>query len=274
MGVHFGLIGRSLQHSFSQQYFTDFFKENGLDHRYSLFEMKDVSGLKDLIRTENLSGLNVTIPFKEDVIPLLDEIDLVAAKIGAVNCIKVHDDGSLKGFNTDHIGFRKSLALRLRSATQKRDGNEAQASSSPGKGEWPKAEGVSPSRASGPVKALILGSGGASKAIKFVLNDLGIEFQTVSRNSLTLNYQLLTEELISEHQLIINCTPLGTFPKVEEAPPLPYSALTSDHILHDLVYNPSETQFMKNGLAEGATVCNGLEMLRVQAEESWRIWVD
>lgn len=295
MGLHFGLIGRSLQHSFSQQYFTEFFKEHGLDHRYSLFEVEDVSGLKDIIKSENLSGLNVTIPFKEDVIPLLDEVDPIAADIGAINCIKVKDDGSLKGFNTDHIGFRKSLALRLRSATEvgteRSRSAEAQAteadtersrsagavgSSPPGKGEWPKAEGVKnaagPSRASGLIKALILGSGGASKAIKHSLNQLDVPFQTVSRDSPTLNYQLLTPHLITEHRLIINCTPLGTFPKVDEAPPIPYSALTSEHILYDLVYNPAETLFMKRGLEKGATVCNGLEMLRIQAEESWRIW--
>lgn len=241
MGMHFGLIGRSLQHSFSQQYFTDFFKENGLDHRYSLFEMEDVSSLKDLIHSEKLSGLNVTIPFKKDVIPLMDGVDPVAKEIGAINCIKVNDDGSLKGYNTDHIGFKKSLVPLL--------GNNQP-------------------------KALILGSGGASKAIKYVLDQLGTEHQTVSRNSRTLNYQLLTEQLLSAHQLIINCTPLCTYPNVDEAPPIPYSGLTSEHILYDLVYNPSETLFMKRGIEKSASVSNGLEMLRIQAEESWRIWID
>ena len=233
----YGLIGRSLKHSFSQQYFTEFFRKEGLPHSYSNFELENVDDLKKLIENERLSGLNVTIPFKEDVIPLLDEIDEAAKEIGAVNVIKV-EDGRLKGFNTDHIGFRLSLEANSDKTIK---------------------------------RTLILGSGGASKAVRYSLYQLGIEHQTVSRTG-SLKYACLNSELISDRHLIINCTPLGTFPKVEEKPDIPYESLGSEHILFDLVYNPAETAFMKEGIKRGATVINGSEMLRIQAEQSWEIW--
>lgn len=252
----FGLIGQSLQHSFSQKYFTDFFKREKLPHSYSNFEMENIEGLRELIKTEQLSGLNVTIPYKEDVIPLLDEIDPAAKDIGAVNVLKVYN-GKLIGYNTDHIGFRKSLtrALRLSKGLDHVQQD--------------------PSRASGSdLKALILGTGGASKAIKYSLKQLGIDFLQASRSdsSSTINYSELTEELVSDHSLIINCTPLGTFPKIDEKPAIPYEGITADHILYDLVYNPAETAFLKEGKARDATILNGAEMLRVQAEESWKTW--
>ena len=236
----FGLIGQSLKHSFSKQYFTDFFERNNLPHSYSNYEMENVDGLRELIHHEQLSGLNVTIPFKEDVIPLLDEIDPTAQAIGAVNVINVEGD-KLVGFNTDVIGFWKSLEPKLGSTRP---------------------------------KALILGTGGASKAIKFALKTNGIDFLQVSRTNSgsTIDYAQLTLELIAEHRLIINCTPLGTFPDVEAKPDLPYAGIGSSHILYDLVYNPAETAFLKEGKAKGATILNGAKMLRIQAEESWRVW--
>lgn len=202
--------------------------------------MENVDGLRELIHHEQLSGLNVTIPFKEDVIPLLDEIDPTAQAIGAVNVINVEGD-KLVGFNTDVIGFWKSLEPKLGSTRP---------------------------------KALILGTGGASKAIKFALKTNGIDFLQVSRTNSgsTIDYAQLTLELIAEHRLIINCTPLGTFPDVEAKPDLPYAGIGSSHILYDLVYNPAETAFLKEGKAKGATILNGAKMLRIQAEESWRVW--
>lgn len=249
--ARFGLIGRSLKHSFSQQYFTDFFQKEGLPHSYSNYELENLNGLRNLIAAEQLTGFNVTIPFKEDVIPLLDEIDEAAKDIGAVNVIKV-DDGKLIGFNTDHIGFGESLALRLRSAS---------------------AVDTERSRSvEMPLNAVILGSGGASKAIKYALDQLGIEHQSVSRKG-SLNYESLNSEMIGQNRLIINCTPLGTFPNVDAKPAIPYDGITADHILYDLVYNPAKTAFLKEGIRRGAFTMNGSEMLRTQAEESWKIWV-
>jgi shikimate dehydrogenase len=258
--ANFGLIGKSLKHSFSQQYFTEFFKKGNLPHSYSNFEMDDLSGLRKLIRDNSISGLNVTIPFKEDVIPFLDETDKVAKAVGAVNVIKV-SNGKLIGYNTDVLGFKP------------------------------------PRPPKGGVKALVLGTGGASKAIIYSLKLNGIQYVQVSRQLTaptrnpqpetrnpqlatrhskpeTRNYQQLTEQLISDYQLIINCTPLGMYPNVDEKPPLPYSGIGSNHILYDLIYNPTETAFLKEGRLRGAITINGAEMLRIQAEESWRVWTD
>ncbi len=243
----FGLIGRSLKHSFSKQYFTDFFSGKNLPHSYSNYELENLDGLRELIHQEQLSGLNVTIPFKEDVIPLLDNIDTSAKEIGAVNVIKVEFE-KLVGYNTDHIGFSRSL-LESRS-------NDGGALS-----------GVQVRLR----RALILGTGGASKAVNYSLGQLGIEQQVVSRLG-SLNYTSLNYEMISDHSLIINCTPLGTYPNVDSKPDIPYDGIGADHILYDLVYNPPETAFLKEGKARGATILNGAEMLRIQAEESWRIW--
>jgi len=241
----FGLIGRSLRHSFSQTYFTQKFDSLQLkSHQYELFELADIAELPALLAAyPQLEGLNVTVPYKELVMPYLDELTPTAARVGAVNVIHRLPDGRLIGHNTDYIGFRESLRRFY-----------------PLRGEES--------------RALVLGKGGAAKAIAVVLRDLDIPHSFVTRNPLasSLSYDDLTPQLLSQHRLIINATPLGTFPNVDECPRLPYSALTSQHYLYDVVYNPAETLFMRNGLAAGARVKNGFEMLRLQAEASWEIW--
>ena len=239
----FGLIGFPLTHSFSRKYFTQKFQEEHIsDAVYELFELPELQKLPELIlQNPELKGLSVTIPHKQNVIPLLDELDETAAKIGAVNTIKI-SGGKLKGYNTDVIGFRESLKNFL------------------------------PQNFTS--KALILGTGGAAQAVKAALNELQIPFQSVSRNadSGDLTYEELTAEIIEKHQLIINTTPLGTYPEIEICPPIPYGFLTPDHFLFDLVYNPEETLFMKNGRGKGAKTKNGYEMLVLQAEAAWQIW--
>lgn len=241
----FGLIGRSLRHSFSQTYFTQKFAVLQLANcRYKLFELADIAELPALLATHpQLEGLNVTVPYKELVMPYLDELTPTAARVGAVNVVQRLSDGRLIGHNTDYVGFRESL------------------------------QHFYPLRGEGG-RALVLGQGGAAKAIAVVLRDLDIPHSFVTRNPLNngLTYDDLTPQLLAQHRLIINATPLGTFPNVNECPRLPYSALTSQHYLYDVVYNPAETLFMHRGLAAGAQVKNGLEMLRLQAEASWEIW--
>ncbi|OGX89869.1 shikimate dehydrogenase family protein [Hymenobacter coccineus] len=241
----FGLIGRSLGHSFSQTYFTQKFLDLGLaDCRYDLFELPTAAELPALLRAhQGLRGLNVTVPYKQDVLPLLDEVVPAAARIGAVNVIDVRPDGRLVGHNTDYIGFRESLRRFF--------------------------------PAGGPnTPALVLGMGGAAKAVEAALHDLGIPYQRVGRRpgAPGLTYADLTPAVLAAHPLIVNTTPVGTFPHVAEAPDLPYGALTPGHFLYDLVYNPRETAFMARGLAAGAQVKNGYEMLCLQAEAAWDIW--
>ena len=241
----FGLIGRTLQHSFSQTYFTQKFYSQGLtdDHRYDLFELADIHELPALLRAHpNLVGLNVTVPYKESVVTYLDELDPSAARVGAVNVIKRLPDGRLRGHNTDVVGFRESL-----------------------RPFFPDAAGS---------RALVLGAGGAAKAVGVALTDLGIAYWSVTRNPLGpgLTYDELTPELLAVHPLIINATPLGTYPHVDECPRLPYEALGPQHYLYDLVYNPSETLFMARGRAAGTQTKNGFEMLQRQAEAAWDIW--
>jgi shikimate dehydrogenase len=241
----FGLIGRSLRHSFSQSYFTRKFASLGLEnHQYELFELADIAELPALLAAHpQLDGLNVTVPYKELVMPYIDELAPSAARVGAVNVIHRRADGRLIGHNTDYIGFRESLA------------------------------GFYPLRGEAG-QALVLGQGGAAKAIAAGLDDLGIPHQFVTRRSLAegLTYDDLTPALLDQCHLIINTTPLGTFPNTEECPRIPYAALTPQHYLYDLVYNPAQTLFMRRGLAAGAQAKNGLEMLRLQAEASWDIW--
>lgn len=240
----FGLIGFPLSHSFSKKYFTEKFeKESMPNHRYELFPIPQADEFPELVQSQpNLKGINVTIPHKETVIPFLDEMDEEAAAIGAVNVIQFNG-GKLKGYNSDVYGFELSLRKFL--------------------GDSPKS-----------IKALVLGTGGASKAIVFVLKKIGIEYQMVSRRAKNdwLTYDTLTANIVSEHQLIINCTPLGTYPNVDFCPDLPYSALSEHHYLYDLVYNPAETLFLKKGKEQGAHTINGLEMLHLQAERAWDIW--
>ncbi|RSK37115.1 shikimate dehydrogenase family protein [Hymenobacter metallilatus] len=242
----FGLLGRSLKHSFSQTYFTQKFHNLGLDdHHYELFELTIIQELPALLTAHpELRGLNVTIPYKEQVWPFLNAVAPSAAKVGAVNVIEFREDGHLIGHNTDYAGFRDSLRSFL------------------------------PNGNLSAIRALVLGSGGASKAVEVALRELGIGYWVVSRNAMGagLTYQELTPRLLQEHQLIINTTPLGTFPEVHECPPIPYEALSGQHYLYDLIYNPRETEFMRRGQAAGASTKNGFEMLCLQAEAAWKIW--
>lgn len=244
----FGLIGYPLGHSFSKKYFTEKFEKEGIEGcEYELYPLEAIDELPDLIKSEKgLTGLNVTIPYKEQVIKFLDEIDPKAKSIGAVNCIKIQGK-KLKGYNTDYIGFKDSLM---------------------------KFVGPNPI----PEKALILGTGGASKAIKAALEDLSIEYQFVSRNPSEgkLSYDLLNTQysILNTAKLIINTTPLGTAPNTEALPDLPYHQLTEHHYLYDLVYNPLITAFMQKGIDAKCWVKNGLEMLHGQAEAAWEIWRD
>ncbi len=240
--VNFGLVGRNISYSFSRGYFKKKFNELDLtNHVYENFDLPEISKFPSIFTSvKNIRGLNVTIPYKEEIIPFMDEIDESAQIIGAVNTIKIEENG-LKGFNTDAYGFQKSLEPYLKMHHK---------------------------------KALILGTGGASKAIAFVLDQLGIEFSFVSRSGRKdgFTYEALNDELIKEHTLIINCSPVGTFPNIEEKPALPYHEIGPQHLLFDLIYNPTETAFLKEGQAKGATTCNGLNMLELQAEKAWEIW--
>lgn len=238
----YGLIGNNIGYSFSKTFFTiKFEQENSLDS-YSNFDIPSVDQLLDIIKQEeNLKGLNVTIPYKESVIPFLDKIDKEAELIGAINTIKIDKKGKLIGYNTDHYGFAKAL-IEFFPIKEK--------------------------------KAIVLGTGGASKAILFVLKMMDFEITQVSRTESedTLTYSDINRTLISQNYLIINCTPLGTFPDIHKYPDIPYEYLTKDHLAFDLTYNPRETQFMKRSKSHGARVSNGLKMLEYQAKESLAIW--
>ncbi|MET0393888.1 MAG: shikimate dehydrogenase [Chitinophagaceae bacterium] len=238
----FGLIGYPLSHSFSENYFTDKFrKESITDCRYRLFPIGHIDGLTALL-TDNpeLCGLNVTIPYKEQVLPFLHDADESVKQIRACNCIVI-ENGQLKGYNTDATGFERSLQEKLQPHHR---------------------------------QALILGTGGAAKAIEFVLQKLGISYTHVSRTPSAgqYSYEALTPDQIAAHPLIINTTPLGMYPATEAAPPIPYESLTPAHYLFDLVYNPEKTLFLQKGEEQGAAIKNGHDMLVIQAEESWRIW--
>jgi shikimate dehydrogenase len=245
----YGLIGKTLSHSFSKRYFTDKFEFEGLSDScvYKNFELKAIEEFKNLLQKEtSLHGLNVTLPYKEQIIPFLDHVDSVALQIGAVNTIKITRtlSGSiyqLTGFNTDVTGFSKTLKPLLQ--------------------EHHKG-------------ALILGTGGASKAVEWVLNELNIPFKKVSRSPEKdmLSYDQLNKETMQEFPVIINTTPVGTFPGIEDAPLIPYEHLSSKNLLYDLIYNPAQTKFLRMAMLNDAIVCNGLEMLKIQAEESWIIW--
>ncbi len=239
---HFGLIGKPLSHSFSQRWFTEKFEREGLtDHRYLPYELERIDELPELLKgKKGLIGLNVTIPYKQTVIPFLDAVDPMAAAVGAVNTIHLVD-GRATGYNTDVHGFRSTLL--------------------------PLLDGKKP-------RALVLGSGGASRAVAFVLRELGIKFRVVSRSRERgdLTWDLLEPIMVSVSPLIINTTPLGMYPSVNSCPDLPYDAIGEKHVLIDLVYNPEETLFLRNGRERGAHTANGMGMLEAQAEASWRIW--
>lgn len=277
--TRFGLIGYPLTHSFSQKYFTEKFAREGIaDCRYDLFEMPVVADqLPDLLKLPGLRGLNVTIPHKQAVLPYLDRLDTSAEKVGAVNVIRIEKDGSRTGFNSDYYGFRQSLEEWGFGAGCRVQGDLLFGISNPesvNSGfEIPNSESSTPHAPRPQIQALILGTGGASKAVVAALTDMGVNHKMVSRtkNADNLTYDEL-HHVIADYQLIVNCSPVGTYPNVDQAPNLPYDQLTSQHWLYDLVYNPAETLFMKKGKEQGANTLNGYRMLVLQAEKSWEIW--
>jgi shikimate dehydrogenase len=238
----YGLLGKTLKHSFSKGYFTEKFSALSInDCVYENFELPDITALPQLLKNNpDILGLNVTIPYKEDVIPFLDEQNEIVSEIKACNCIKINN-GKLTGYNTDVIGFKQSLESCLE----------------PHHG-----------------KALILGTGGAAKAVQYALDLLGISYLNVSRSKRadTITYDEVSRDLLNEYYLIVNTSPTGMYPNMDEAPILPYEHLSDKHLLFDLIYNPEKTLFLQKGAERGAKICNGAEMLILQAEESWRIW--
>ncbi len=240
--VRFGLVGKDISYSFSRGYFTQKFADLGLeDHSYENFDFQAIEEIQDVLdNNSDIKGMNVTIPYKQEVMPFLTELDPEAEKIGAVNTIQFSKNG-LKGFNTDAYGFKNAMAPFLKPHH---------------------------------TKALILGTGGASKAVAYVLGELGISYVFVSRNpgKNKISYDQVTEEVLKEHTILINCTPLGTHPNIEQRPALPYEFITDQHFLFDLIYNPEKTAFLAAGEAKGAQISNGLRMLELQADRSWEIW--
>ena len=246
----YGLIGYPLGHSFSEGYFNNKFRSEGIDARYVNFEIPDIGDLMELVaETPQLAGLNVTIPYKEQVIPYMDDMDPVARRIGAVNVVKVRwlRDGSphFTGYNSDIIGFSQSIAPVLPAG-----------------------------RPDMPLRALVLGTGGASKAVCCALEDMGVFPQLVSRTPRegVITYADITPDIMESHKVIVNTTPLGMYPHTDECPDIPYHLLDSTYLCYDLLYNPEITLFMRKASERGAQVKNGLEMLLLQAFESWRIW--
>lgn len=234
----FGLLGKNISYSFSKKYFEEKFKKLLLiDYRYELFDIPEIEAVNLLLETPNLRGLNVTIPYKQAIIPLLDQLSGEASEIGAVNCISF-EHGKKIGYNTDAFGFEKSLLIHKKEHHR---------------------------------KALILGDGGAAKAVKYILDKHHIEHTTVSRKS-EINFENISEELVKDSLLIIQTTPVGTFPNVKDSVPFPFDAITDRHYVIDLIYNPSETAFLRKSAEKGATTLNGFYMLEQQAEKAWEIW--
>ena len=239
--MKYGIIGYPLSHSFSPAWFKKKFAGMDIDATYEAFPITDISELPELLRKNpDIAGLNVTLPYKELVMPFLREIDEVAASIGAANCLAIKN-GFIKGYNTDAEGFEKSLVPLL----------------------TPKH-----------TKALVLGTGGASRAVVYVLRQLGIPFRSVSGSEApgSLSYPQLTADIISEHKLLINTTPVGMYPDITAKLPVPFDGIGQEHLLYDLIYNPEETTFLAEGRQRGAAIKNGFEMLVLQAEASWSIW--
>lgn len=240
----YGLIGKNISYSFSKDFFNKKFEVEAIKNAsYQNFDIESILDFPKVLKDHpELKGLNVTIPYKELVIPYLDKLDKKAKKIGAVNTIKISKKGKLTGYNTDYYGFKKSLKPFIKPHHK---------------------------------KALILGTGGASKAIAYALKKMKIDYSFVSRNAsehATYTYHELSENDIKNNQILINCTPLGTFPNIEACPNIPYQAISSQHILFDLIYNPIETKFLALGKAKNATTINGLKMLELQANKAWEIW--
>ena len=239
----FGLIGKKLGHSFSAKYFAEKFEREGLrDCDYSLYELPEIECVKEFVLTPDLVGFNVTIPYKQQIIPYLDALDEQAREVGAVNCVKIERDGRRVGYNTDVDGIRLSLDKLL--------GGEKVGS------------------------ALVLGTGGAAQAVQYVLRERGIDYKVVSREKgkADLTYDDLTQEVMATHRLIINASPVGMYPACENCPNIPYAMLSGSHYLFDLVYNPLTTRFMELGAEQGAATLSGIDMLYAQAESAWRIW--
>lgn len=237
----FGLLGRNIDYSFSRKYFSKKFENENIDARYQNFDIESIKILPEILHKNVISGLNVTIPYKVEVIPFLDHLDPHAAKIQAVNTVKFEKDGSLCGYNTDYWGFLEALKPHLE----------------------PHHE-----------KALILGTGGASKAVAYALKLLEIDFTFVSRNPQDgqFSYEMLNRDIIESYNLILNSTPLGTFPEVDRHPAIPFENIGKKHLIFDLIYNPSETKLMQLAAQKGAVTVNGLRMLELQAEKAWSIW--
>ena len=236
----YGLIGKNINYSFSKNFFNNKFENEKINAVYINFDIKKIEEFKTIVTENNISGLNITIPYKESIINQLDYVDPTAKEIGAVNTIKFHNN-MLSGYNTDYLGFYTSIKNIVNSNT----------------------------------KALILGSGGASKAIAYTLKILNIKYLFVSRskkNKNYINYNEISKEIINKHNLIINCTPLGTFPEINQIPQIPISLITNRHIVYDLIYNPSKSLLLKRCEENGAKIINGYQMLENQAMESWKIW--
>ena len=234
----FGLIGKKISYSFSKKYFEQKFQKLLLnDHSYNIIDLENLDNIKNIFETEHLKGLNVTIPYKEKIIPFIDELSDEAKEIGAINCISI-ENGKTKGYNTDAFGFEKTLLLH--------------------KKEHQKT-------------AIILGNGGAAKAVQYVLKKNQIPYITVSRTT-EINYENLSENLVKENLIIIQCTPVGTFPNIEDSVPFPFDGITENHLIIDLIYNPEYTKFIRNCAEKGAKTANGLYMLEQQAEKAWEIW--
>ena len=245
--MNLGLIGKSLSHSFSKSYLEEkFIKENTSNFLYSNFDLDNLDTFPELVLKHQLSGLNVTKPYKESIIPFLNELDITAKEIGAVNCIKItwkNNVPFLKGYNTDYYGFAQSIKPFLEPIHQ---------------------------------KALILGTGGASKAIAYTLKNVGVDFYYVTTGEKKaanyFHYSELNEYVLNAFKLIVNCTPIGMYPKTDVCPEIPFQYITTEHLLYDLIYNPEETLFLQKGKAQSAVTINGLNMLKLQADKAWEIW--
>ena len=234
----FGLIGRNISYSFSKKYFEQKFQKLLLNnYSYDIFDTEDLQNIKEIFEIENIKGLNVTIPYKEKIIPFLDELSDEAMAIGAINCISIKN-GKTKGFNTDAIGFEKTLLLH------KKENQKT---------------------------AIILGNGGAAKAVQYILKKNNIPYITVSRTT-EINYENLSADQVENNLIIIQCTPVGTYPNVEDCLDFPFEGITENHLIIDLIYNPEYTKFIINCAEKGAKTANGLYMLEQQAEKAWEIW--
>jgi len=245
--MNLGLIGKSLSHSFSKSYIEEkFINQDKLNFKYTNYDLDNLDSLHQLITSEHLSGLNITKPYKEKIIPLLDELDATAIKIGAVNCVKItwkNGTHFLIGYNTDYYGFAQSIKPFLEPTHQ---------------------------------KALLLGTGGASKAIAYALQNIGVDIYFVTsgkkKDSNYFEYGELNNFVLNAFKLVVNCTPLGMFPNAEACPLIPYEYLTNQHLVYDLIYNPHETLFLQKAKQQGAVTINGLNMLKLQADKAWEIW--